>query len=131
MPELNEGMIVIKINERDSSFDFIGPFLERLSLSIEKIKNKIPLSTLVFFTRQLATMFAAGLTIEKSFFFLAEEEKNKKFKKILKDIELNIKRGLQLSESLEKHPGVFNNLYISLVRSGEVSGNLAETLDEL
>ena len=37
----NDQLIIIKINERDSSFDFIGPFLERLSLSIEKIKNAI------------------------------------------------------------------------------------------
>ena len=76
-------------------------------------------------------MFAAGLTIEKSFYFLAQEEKNKKFKKVLEDIELNIKRGLQLSDCLEKHPGVFSNLYISLVRAGEISGQLSETLDEL
>jgi len=76
-------------------------------------------------------MFAAGLTIEKSFFFLGEEEKNKKFKKILEDVELNIKRGLQLSDCLEKYPGVFDNLYVSLVRAGEVSGQLAETLEEL
>lgn len=127
----SQDLIVVKLTERDSSFDFMGPFLDRLSLKLEKLKTRIPLKTLVFFTRQLSTMFAAGLTIEKSLFFLAEEEKNKKFKNILQDIELNIKRGLQLSDCLEKHPGVFNNLYISLVRAGEVSGKLAETLEEL
>lgn len=127
----SQDLIVVKLTERDSSFDFMGPFLDRLSLKIEKLKTRIPLKTIVFFTRQLSTMFAAGLTIEKSLFFLAEEEKNKKFKKILQDTELNIKRGLQLSDSLEKHPGVFNNLFISLVRAGEVSGKLAETLEEL
>ena len=126
-----QDLTVIKLTERDSSFDFMGPFLDRLTLKVERLKTRIPLKTLVFFTRQLATMFEAGLTIEKSIFFLAEEEKNKKFKKILEDIELNIKRGLQLSDCLEKHPGVFDNLYISLVRAGEVSGQLAETLKEL
>ena len=127
----SDGLIVVKISERDTSFDFLTPFLERLNLEIEKFKNKIPLSTLVFFTRQLATMFASGLTIERSVYFLAQEEKNKKFKKILKNIESNIKRGLLLSDSLERHPGVFFNLYIALVRAGEVSGKLAETLEEL
>ncbi len=127
----SDGLIVVKITERDTSFDFLTPFLERLNLEIEKFKNKIPLSTLVFFTRQLATMFASGLTIERSVYFLAQEEKNKKFKKILKNIESNIKRGLLLSDSLERHPGVFFNLYIALVRAGEVSGKLAETLEEL
>jgi len=127
----NDQLVIIKINEKDTSFDFLGPFLERLSLSIEKIKNKVPLSTLVFFTRQLSTMFASGLTIERAIFFLAQEEKNKKFKKILFSIESNIKRGMLLSDALEKHPGVFFNLYIALVRAGEVSGKLAETLEEL
>ena len=65
----NEGMIVIKINERDTSFDFLTPFLNRLNLSLEKYKNSVPLPTLVFFTRQLATMFASGLTIERALFF--------------------------------------------------------------
>ena len=126
-----EGLTVVKINERDTSFDFLTPFLERLNLEIEKFKNRIPLSTLVFFTRQLATMFASGLTIERSLFFLEKEEKSKKFKKILNTIEANIRRGLLLSDALERHPGVFFNLYIALVRAGEVSGKLAETLEEL
>ena len=128
---VSQDLIVVKLTERDSSFDFMGPFLDRLTLKLEKLRTRIPLKTLVFFTRQLSTMFAAGLTIEKSFYFLAEEEKNKKFRRILEDIELNIKRWLQLSDCLEKHPGVFDNLYVSLVRAGEVSGQLAETLEEL
>ena len=127
----SEGLTVIKISERDTSFDFLTPFLERLNLEIDKFKNKVPLSTLVFFTRQLATMFAAGLTIERSIFFLTQEEKSKKFRKVLNDIESNIKRGLLLSDALERHPGVFFNLYIALVRAGEVSGKLADTLEEL
>jgi len=127
----SEGFTVVKISERDTSFDFLTPFLKRLNLEIEKFKNRIPLSTLVFFTRQLATMFASGLTIERSLFFLQQEEKNKKFKKILNDIETNIRKGLLLSDALERHPGVFFNLYIALVRAGEVSGKLAETLEEL
>ena len=61
----NDQLVIIKINEKDTSFDFLGPFLERLSLSIEKIKNKVPLSTLVFFTTQLSTMFASGLISEE------------------------------------------------------------------
>jgi len=126
-----EGLTVVKLSEKDTSFDFIKPFTERLSLTIEKIKNRVPLKVLVFFTRQLATMFSAGLTIERALFFLSQEEKNKKFKKVLLSIADNIKKGLLLSEALERHPGVFSKLYISLVRAGEVSGKLSETLDEL
>ena len=127
----NDGSTVIKLNEKDTSFDFIKPFTDRLYLEIEKFKNRIPLSVLVFFTRQLSTMFSAGLTLERALYFLSLEEKNKKFKKILIQIADNVKKGLLLSESLERHPGVFSKLYISLVRAGEVSGKLSETLEEL
>ena len=84
----NKNLIVIKLIARDTSYDFLGPFLDRLALKLEKYKTRIPLKTLVFFTRQLSTMFAAGLTIEKSLFFLAQEEKNKKFKNVLESIAL-------------------------------------------
>jgi len=128
---LEKKFTIVKLTENEVAFDFLGPFLDRLNLEMEKFKNRIPLSTLVFFTRQLSTMFSAGLTLEKSIFFLSQEEKNKKFKKILADLDQNIKRGMLLSDTLERHPGVFSNLFISMVRAGEVSGKLSETLEEL
>ena len=67
---LSKKYTIVKLSEKEVVFDFLGPFLDRLSLSVETIKNKIPLTTLVFFTRQLSTMFSAGLTLEKSIFFL-------------------------------------------------------------
>ena len=127
----SEKYLVVKLTERDTSFDFMGPFIDRLSLEVERFKNRVPLSVLVFFTRQLSTMFSAGLTIERAFYFLAQEEKHKKFKGTLEQIERNIRRGLLLSDALERHPGVFSNLYISLVRAGEVSGKLSQILEEL
>jgi len=127
----NDGLVVIKLSERDTSFDFIKPFINRLSLEVEKFKNRVPLNVLVFFTRQMSTMFSAGLTIERALYFLGSEEKNKKFKKVLVKIADDVKKGLLFSDALERHPGVFSNLYISLVRAGEVSGKLSETLEEL
>jgi len=127
----SQKLTVVKLNETDTSFDFVKPFLNRLALEFEKIKSKVPLNILVFFTRQLATMFSAGLTIERALFFLKSEEKNKRFKNALEKIEDNVRKGLLFSDSLERHPGVFSNLYISLVRAGEVSGKLSETLEEL
>ena len=76
-------------------------------------------------------MFSAGLTIERALYFLSTEEKNKKFKKILLKIADDIKKGLLLSNALERHPGVFSNLYVALVKAGEVSGKLSDTLEEL
>ena len=84
---------VVKLTESDTSFDFIKPFINRLALEIEKFKNKIPITILVFFTRQLSTMFNAGLTLEKAITFLSKEEKNRTFKRVLDDIEKNVKKG--------------------------------------
>jgi len=127
----SQNLTIIKISERDTSFDFMVPFMERFNLSMEKLKNRIPLTSLVFFTRQLSTMFNAGLTLEKAITFLSKEEKHRSFKKVLDDVEKSVKKGLLLSDALNRHPGVFNNLYISLVKAGEVSGKLAVTLEEL
>ena len=60
------GQMVISLKEVDDTFDFLGPFIDEIQLSIEKAKNRIPLSNIVFFTRQLATMFSAGLTLERA-----------------------------------------------------------------
>ncbi len=127
----SNGQMVISLKEVDDSFDFLGPFIDEIQLSIEKAKNRIPLSNIVFFTRQLATMFAAGLTVERAIHSLGAEEKHRKFQKILNTISENIRKGLNLSESLYRHPGVFNTLFIAMVKAGEVSGNLNEILEQL
>ena len=125
------GQMVISLKEVDDTFDFLGPFLDEIQLSIEKAKNRIPLSNIVFFTRQLATMFSAGLTLERAIQSLGAEEKHRKFKKVLTSVGDNIRKGLNLSESLARHPGVFNTLFVAMVKAGEVSGNLNEILEQL
>ena len=125
------GQMVISLKEVDDTFDFLGPFIDEIQLSIEKAKNRIPLSNIVFFTRQLATMLSAGLTLERAIQSLGAEEKHRKFKKVLNTVSDNIRKGLNLSESLARHPGVFNTLFVAMVKAGEVSGNLNEILEQL
>ena len=112
------------VNKNMSLFD-------KLMFFFYKMRTGIRLKVLVFFTRQLATMFSAGLTIEKSISGLERSESSRKFKKILHKIASDIKKGFSLSEALEQHPGVFNPLYVALVKAGEVSGTLHTVLDEL
>ena len=126
-----DNQIIVKLEEVDTTWDFIGPFIDEINLSIERFKNRIPLSNLVFFTRQLATMYSAGLTLERAIQGLASEERHSKLKKVLTNVGENIRKGLSLSEALQRHPGVFSTLFVSLTKAGEVSGNLDEILDEL
>jgi type IV pilus assembly protein PilC len=76
-------------------------------------------------------MFSAGLTLEKAIADLEKEEKITRFKKVLKKISDDIRKGFSLSEAMEQHPGVFDSLYVALVKAGEVSGTLHTILDEL
>ncbi|HBC46428.1 MAG TPA: type II secretion system F family protein [candidate division Zixibacteria bacterium] len=104
---------------------------DEISLYIYKLRTRIPLGTLVFFTSQMATMFSAGLTIEKALNNLLYEESNKKFKKVVAQLLNDVKKGFSMSDAMERHPGVFSPLYIALVRSGEISGSLHGVLEEL
>lgn len=104
---------------------------ERVSLSLYRLRHRVPLKTLVFFTRQLSTMFSAGLTIEKSIQNLLAEERSYRFKRILAQVSTDLKKGYALSDAMAKHPGVFSNLYVALVHAGEVSGNLHIILEQL
>jgi type IV pilus assembly protein PilC len=127
-----EGNIIISVKSAaESAFKGKMSMFDKLMLTFYKIRTGVSLKILVFFTRQLSTMFSAGLTLEKSVSNLEKEEKSKKFKKVLIQISNDIKKGFSLSEAMEQHPGVFNSLYVSLVKAGEVSGTLHTILDEL
>jgi len=127
-----EGSTIISVKAAaEGAFKGKLSLFDKLMLTIYKIRTGVGLKTLVFFTRQLSTMFSAGLTIEKAITDLEREEKHKRFAKVLRKISDDIRKGYSLSEAMEQHPGVFNPLYVALVKAGEVSGTLHTVLDEL
>lgn len=125
------GNTVISVVDARSQQGARSSLFDAIALYVYKLRTKVPLANLVFFTRQLATMFSAGLTIEKSLNNLLYEEGNKKFRKVVAQLLNDVKKGFSLSESMEHHPGVFTPLYIALVKSGEISGSLADVLEEI
>jgi len=105
-------------------------FFDKINEAILKSQNKVPYRTVVFFTRQLATMLNGGVALPKSIEQLSRSEKPV-FKRILDKISDDIAMGSTFSDAIAKHPGAFNNMYVSVVRSGEVSGALDTVLDQL
>lgn len=85
----------------------------------------------VIFTRQLATLVKAGLPIAQALSTATEQISNKNFKNILNKIKAAVEGGSSLANAFGQYPAVFNHIYISLVRSGESSGTLDETLERL
>ncbi|MCP4050208.1 MAG: type II secretion system F family protein [bacterium] len=94
-------------------------------------KIKIKKEELITFTRQLQTLFTAGIPILDCVITARSLVKDKSLKPVLDDIVANIKTGMSLSQSLSLFPKVFGNDYISLIKVGEASGTLDKILEEL
>src|SRR5512145_507961 len=93
--------------------------------------GSVGLADLVVFTRQLATMIDAGLAMVQSLQALAEQTTNKVMRDTIRDVCTRVEGGDSFSEALQKHPKVFNRLYVSMVGAGERGGLLAEILARL
>ena len=90
--------------------------------------SKISYQEKVFFTKHLALMIAAGIPIGEALDTLSSQTKSVKFRKILKEILSEVENGSSLAKAFKKQGNVFSELYISLVKVGEKSGTLEETL---
>ena len=109
-----QGMFVIDVKEQSTltQKDILEPF------------KKVRLRDLVVFSRQFATLINAGMPIVRALYVLSEQTENNKFKEIIDGVRGDVEAGLSLSEALEKHPKVFNRLYVEMVRAGEIGGML-------
>src|SRR5258708_10045854 len=90
--------------------------------------GKVALQDLVIFTRQLATMIDAGLAMVQSLQGLAEQTTTQVMRDVIRDVCTRVEGGDSFSEALQKHPKVFNRLYVCMVAAGEKGGLLADVL---
>src|SRR3990167_6868993 len=116
-----KGLIVISVDNKE-------PAINRF---LAKFTSGINFSTLVVITRQLATMISTGLVLSEAIDILEEQQTNKVLKKALSEISQDVKGGLALAQALGKHPQIFPNLYVNLVKSGEESGKLDQVLTQM
>src|SRR5579859_4124702 len=86
---------------------------------------------IVTFTRLFATMIDAGLPIVQCLDILQGQTDNKLFSVMLRDIKSSVEQGATFSDSLRRHPKVFDHLYVNLVQAGEVGGILDTILNRL
>jgi type IV pilus assembly protein PilC len=98
--------------------------LKALNKKFSTVKEKDK----IIFARNLGAMLGAGLAISRAIFVMKKQAKNLKFKAVLEDIEDYIKKGNNLSNSLSRHPKVFSSIFVAMVKAGEESGSLTESL---
>ena len=83
---------------------------------------------LAVFSRQFATMINSGLSLLRALTILAEQTANKRLATVIGEVRAEVEKGTALSVALAQHPKVFNRLYVSMIRSGEVGGFLDQVL---
>lgn len=121
-----EGFLVTSMKLVDK-----GDGSKKNGLSLMDRLSTIPLKEKLFFTRNLGVMIASGLSVGKALSNLSLQTKNKKFQKILQVAFVDVQKGTSFSDALAKHPSAFDDLFINMIRVGEVGGSLEESLDIL
>jgi type IV pilus assembly protein PilC len=91
-------------------------------------RKKVKLKELSIFSRQFATMINSGLSLLRSLTILEQQTEGKELSRVIGEVRLDVERGSSLSAGLSKHPKVFNNLFIAMVRAGETGGVLDSVL---
>jgi type II secretory pathway component PulF len=116
------GYLPISIEEETASIS--------INLSdIWKRFQKVKLEELIVFSQQLSTLYKAGLPLLSGLKGLRDQTLNQRFKEILEEIGLQIEGGNTLFGSMSRYPDVFPVVYVNMIRAGETSGRLGESLD--
>ncbi len=129
------------INEDNAVTSLMSRGLMVLSLqqkaAVTRKKNKVwsvKETDLVLFTRQLATMIEAGISLVQALTALYEQadpKRQKNLRAVVSDVTSRVQGGETFHESIAKHPRVFNRLFVSMVKAGEAGGLLSDILDRL
>jgi type IV pilus assembly protein PilC len=95
-----------------------------LKMELRLGPKRVKAGELTVMSRQLATMISSGMTLLRAFYVLEEQIENQLLRETVSAVREDIEAGLNFSDALERHPKVFNPLYVAMVRSGETGGVL-------
>ena len=122
----NEALVLQRLREQGLTPLEVGK--QGRGLNIELTAKKVKLKEMSVFSRQFATMVNSGLPILRALSILADQANNPELAKTLTACRIDIEQGSSLSAAMQKHPKVFNDLYVSMVKSGETGGSLDSVL---
>ena len=122
---LDAGNTPIRITRASNQPDFLKVLEKRLNA------QKVKLEDLIVFTRQMTTLVRAGVPIVRAINGLAENARNPAMADALLDISESLKSGRELSGSMERHPKIFSELFVSVVEIGQDTGRLDESFVEI
>lgn len=91
-------------------------------------RSRVKLKDLAVFSRQFATMINSGLSLLRALTILGEQTGNRRLGEVVTLVRAEVEKGTSLSAAMAKHPKIFNRLYVSMVRAGEIGGFLDQVL---
>jgi len=121
----NQKLIVTEILEVKSN-----PMMELLR-KINPLKPTVSSKELVIFSRQLSTLVTAGVPIVQGLSILVDQAETPLFKNIIQSIREDIEQGISITDAMRKHPAAFSELYVSMIKAGEIGGILDTILERL
>ncbi|WP_342472807.1 type II secretion system F family protein [Metasolibacillus sp. FSL H7-0170] len=126
----NQNAAIAKLRERGINPREISESSSIMHMEINigaKVKNQ----DFVIYCRQFATLIRAGVSIVEATNILARQSTSKPLKRALEQVEDDVRSGIAFSGAVSKHPKVFPELFINMMRSGEATGNIDSTLERL
>jgi type IV pilus assembly protein PilC len=125
----NEALVLARL--REQGFVPLEVGKQNRGMNIELTKKKVKLKELAVFSRQFATMVNSGLPILRALSILSDQTDNAELARVLGVVRTDVEQGASLSGGMVKHPKVFNDLFVAMVRAGETGGNLEEVLERV
>ena len=123
------GLVVLHVSEEDRGIGFGG--------AVRKFMNQplggsaVGTRDLALFTRQLSTLFEAGIPLVRGLRGLSADQGNRALARTVKQVAQKVEEGTNLADAMAEHPRVFNSMYTSMIRAGEGAGTLDEILEDL
>lgn len=129
----DEASVIAALGKQNLRALSVGIAKKQSSLSFNKLlnSNRVKPDDLVIFTRQLAAMVSAGVPLLRSLSSLETHSESPALKNVLVNVIRDVEGGASLGDALAKHPNVFTDVYVNMVRAGETAGILDDILKRL
>jgi type IV pilus assembly protein PilC len=118
------GLVPLKVEEQKSS-------ALQAEIKIPGLSDRVKGKEVAIFARQFATMVNSGLSLIRTLSILEDQTENATLARIVGEVRSDVEKGSSLSVAMEKHPKVFTELFVAMIKAGEVGGVLDETLERL
>ena len=114
------GLIVLDVSEKHEAF--------KLESVFQRFKS-VKVRSLAIFSRQFATLIGSGMPMLRSLHTLEDQTEDEMLKRAIASLRQDVEAGSSVSAAMERQPGVFDQLFRSMVNAGESSGRLEDALD--